>query len=312
MAKYIEEEIEEEIDPLEEEDEGDRGDNFDDEEEDTESIEEEDQEDSDEDEDEEVEEDEEEEDPTPKKEPRIPKSRLDEVIQQREDAKERNLWLEAQLEKLINASNKQEAPVEKEIEVSTFDFDKAEEDYISLVIEGEISKATKLRNDINKERRAEMLSLISNIESKVTSKAKQDSTATIEQERFDNYIDVLETKYPFLNSKSKEHNEEAVETVNTLLAGYISAGKTKTEALKLAVNKVAPFYNKEELPVKKSLGNKRTIEAGKKAAKAASAQPIKVKSGSTRSSDPTVNINKMSERDFSKLTDKELRVLRGD
>jgi hypothetical protein len=226
----------------------------------------------------------------------------------------KSVWLENQLEKLINASNKaQEVERVPEVVVSTYDFDKAEEDYISLIIEGEIAKATKLRNEINKETKLEMMNLIKGIESTVTSKAKNDSSAAIEQDRFDSYVDTVETKFPFLDSKNKAYNEEAVETVNTLLAGYIAAGKTKTESLKLAVSKVAPFYNKEEVVVKKSLGNKRTVEAGKKAAKAASSQPSKVKSTSTRASDASaVNISRMSERDFGKLTAKEKSILRGD
>jgi hypothetical protein len=303
MAKYIEDT---EIEEVEIEEEEDRGDDFEGDEDEIESTED--------DVESEEEEDEEEEEVPTKNEPRIPKSRLDEVIQQREDAKERNLWLENQLEKLINASNKsQESTRTPEVEASTYDFDRAEEDYISLIIEGEIGKATKLRNTINKERQSEMMNLIKGIESSVTSKAKTDSSAVIEQDRFDNYVDTIEAKYPFLDSKNKSYNEEAVETVNTLLAGYIAAGKTKTEGLKLAVGKVAPFYSKDEVEAKKSLGNKRTVEAGKKAAKAAASQPTKVKSGSSRSADASsINISKMSERDFSKLTAREKSILRGD
>ena len=137
MAKYIEEEDVEDVEDIEDED---RGDGFEgDEDEEMEA-----EDDSESTEDDEDEEEPEDEDEVPaKKEPKIPKSRLDEVIQQREDAKERNLWLENQLEKLINASNKtQEASAPAPIPESLFDFDKAEEDYISLIIEGEILDAS--------------------------------------------------------------------------------------------------------------------------------------------------------------------------
>lgn len=306
MAKeYIEDDqLEEEI---ENEDDEDRGDSLEDE-----DLEEDDNEDEDGEEEEDGE-DEGEEEETPKKEPRIPKSRLDEVIQQREDAKERNLWLEAQLEKLINNHNKTEDK-QIEIEVSTYDYEKAEEDYISLIIEGEIAKASKLRAEINKEQKADMMKLINNIESSASSKAKAESTGAIETERFNTYIESIESKYPFLNSKHKGYNEEAVDTVNTLLAGYVSAGKSKIEGLKLAVSKVAPLYDKTPSDTKQSLGSKRTVEAGKKAAKAASTQPTKFKSStSTKSVDNSdVNVAKLSEREFAKLTQKELRLLRGD
>lgn len=305
MAKFIEE------DALEDEDEEeleDRGDILETEDED--EIEEIEQEDG-EGEDDEDEADEPE-DTKPVKEPRIPKSRFDEVIQQREDAKERNLWLENQLEKLIGLSNK-EAEKEVKVEVSTYDFDKAEEDYISLIIDGEVGKAAKLRAEINKEQKLDMMNIIKNIESTVSTKAKSESTALLEDERFNNFIDTIEAKYSFLDSNHKDHNAEAVDTVNTLLAGYVASGKTKTEGLRLAVSKIAPLYIKDTV-TKQSLGNKRTIEAGKKAAKAASTQPIKVKSStSTKAVDNSdINVERISEKEFSQLTAKEKSILRGD
>ena len=215
-----------------------------------------------------------------------------------------------------NPNKKEETVASLVIPEHTFDFDKAEEDYISLIIEGEIAKATKVRNDINKERKLEMINLISGIESKVSSKAKSESSAIMEQERFDNYVNTVESKYPFLDSNSSSYNEEAVETVNTLLAGYIASGKTKTEGLKLAVTKVSSLYSDESSEVKttKSLGNKRTIEAGKKAVKAAASQPVKTKNSSSSkvADNEDVDVEKMSERDFSKLTAKERSILRGD
>jgi DNA-binding CsgD family transcriptional regulator len=308
MAKYTEEDQEDET--------LDRGDDFleDEEDEDLEEIEE-DQEDEEVDEEEQEEEEdevEEEEVPT-KKEARIPKSRFDEVIQQREDAKERNLWLEAQLEKLISLSNAPTAATPAAPQAPTYDFTAAEEQYVSLIIEGEIAKASALRNQIDKERKNELMGLINTIKSTASTEAKAESTAAIEAERFNNYIATVESTYSFLDTNSKDYNEEAVDTVNALLAGYVASGKTKTEGLKLAISKVVPLYKGVEKEIKVSLGGKRKVEAGKKAAKAASSQPTKVKSASTKSADSeTVDISKMSERDFNKLTKKELSILRGD
>ena len=292
-----------EDDQLEDEDEEneDRGDQLEDEDEDSE--EEVVEEDSEDEEDEEIEEG---------KPTGIPKFRFDEVIQQREEARERNLWLEAQLEKLIGQSNKQDEKV-TEVVASSYDFEKAEEEYISLLVEGDIAKASKLRNEINREQRLDMMNIIKGIESTVSTKAKSESVALLENDRFDSFINSVEAKHPFLDSKHKSYNEEAVDTVNTLLAGYVASGKTKTEGLRLAVNKVAPLYTKE-VDSKQSLGNKRTVEAGKKAAKAAATQPARVKSSTTTKSvdNSDVNVEKISEKDFSKLTAKEKSILRGD
>lgn len=307
MAQFIEEDVLED-EEIEQEVE-DRGDSL---EEDEDEDEVEDVESTKKDDEEEGDNNEEDEEVETKKEPRIPKSRFDEVIQQREDAKERNLWLESQLEKLIGQANKQQEAIVPKVEVSLYDFDKAEEDYISLIIEGEISKASKLRNEINREQEAKMMNIIKNIESSVSTKAKSDSSALLEDERFNAFVETVEVKHPFLDSNHKDYNEEAVDTVNTLLAGYISAGKGKTEALRLAVAKVTPLYFKPE--VKQSLGNKRTVEAGKKAAKAAAAQPVRTKNSATTKlvDNSDVDITKISEKEFAKLTSKERSLLRGD
>jgi hypothetical protein len=247
----------------------------------------------------------------PKKEPRIPKSRFDEINNRMKEANERNLWLEEQLEKLINQSaqsSKQVAP--KEPDLPKYDYDTAEEEYINLIIGGDIAKATKLRNEINNYRQQDLQALISGIKSEASDNAKSQSSQLLEKERFENSIATMESKYPFLNNNNKAYNEEAVETVNTLLAGYLASGKGKVESLQLAIKKVLPLY--EKAGTKVSLGDQRKTEAGKKAAQASKQQPTKAKS-STRTSDMgLVNINKMSDRDFSKLTAKEKSILRGD
>jgi hypothetical protein len=290
----------------------DRGDDFEgseDEEEQEDQDEEDQEEDGEDDEGDGVEDDEDQEEEPPKKDPKIPKSRLDEVIRQREEAKERNLWLEQQLEKLINQQNKKEEAAKPV--VPEYDFSAAEEKYISLIIEGEIAQATKLRSEISKKQQEQFLSLISEVETKATSKAKSESSEYIEKERFQTSIEIMESKHPFLDHKSKQYNEEAVDTVNTLLAGYIAAGKGKVESLQLAISKVVPLYTK--VVTKESVGDKRKAEAGKKAADASKRQPSKTKSSSERGSGfGEVNINKMSEREFSKLTAKEKSILRGD
>lgn len=244
------------------------------------------------------------------KEIKIPKSRLDEVIRQREEAKERSLWLEAQLEKLIN--NQQRSPEPTKPAEPSYNFDEAEEKYVNLIIEGETQKASKLRAEIDRARQNELKELIAEITEKATSRAKSESATVLAEEKFQDLVVNFENKYKFLDADADDYNEEAVDTVNTLLAGYVAAGKSKAEGLKLAVNKVAPLYVKAA-ETKQSLGNKRKVEAGKKAAQAANSQPLKTKSVSTRQVDKeTVNVSKMSEREFNQLTEKEKRILRGD
>ena len=199
-------------------------------------------------------EDEEEEVVPPKKEPRIPKSRFDDVNNRMKDATERNLWLEEQLEKLINQNTvQQKKDTPKVPDLPEYDYDAAEEQYISLIIEGEVGKATKLRNEINVTRQKELVALIASIENKSAESAKSQSFLLLEKERFENSITNMESKYPFLNHKDKAYNEEAVETVNTLLAGYLASGKGKVESLQLAIKKALPLYEKK-ITTKTTLG----------------------------------------------------------
>lgn len=294
----------------EEEESQDRGDNLEDEELEDQDESEDEAEETDDDESEEADEDEDEEEyeeEAPQKNTRVPKARLDEVIRQREEARERSEWLETQLEKLI--SSKVETPVAPK---PAYDFEVAEEEYVALIIQGEVAKASKLRREIDAARKDEFQSLLDQVKDSAKQEAKSESSSAIEQERFETAVVNFENKYKFLNYELPEYNEEAVDTVNTLMSGYVSAGKSKAEALKLAVNKVAPLYSKVS-PEKPTLGNKRKVEAGRKAVKAANSQPSKTKSVSTRQVDAeTVDVKKMSEKDFSKLTAKEKSILRGD
>lgn len=299
----------------------DRGDNLpeDEVEEDTEEDEvEEDEVEEDNEEDEVEEEDTEEPLPVitkPSKNIKVPKSRLDQVLAQVEEERNRSAWLEEQLATLISSQNKIHTSKEVvEPPKITYDFESAEENYISLVINGEVDKAKKLRAEIDSNRRQELLNLVKTVQEEATTKATQASTEVIESERFTSLINTLRSTYSFLDHETDDYNEEAVDTINTLLAGYVASGKSKTEGLKLAVKKVVPMYVKEETtPSKKSLVEARTKQSTEKAVKAAKSQPPKTVSTKTSTVDITkLDISKMPEKEFDKLTEREKRILRGD
>jgi hypothetical protein len=296
----------------------DRGDSFDsdvddeDLEEDQEDSDDEDQEEDQEDlEDLEEEEDLEEVEEEPKqKDIKIPKSRLDKALRQRDELRERSLWLEEQLEKLIN---NQQAPIKEEIKVeATYDFDSAEEQYANLLIEGDTANAAKLRREIEVEKQKELRALIADIKKSNEEEVSNKIKTVTDNEKFTLLINDYENKYPFLDSDSDEANEEAIDTINTLMSGYLAKGLSKTDSLRKAVEKALPMYVKET-STKKSIGDTRKAASGRKAAQAAKAQPAKTKtSTSTKIDTSKIDIAKMSERDFSKLTPRELKALRGD
>jgi len=102
---------------------------------------------------EEIEEDTDDEDEEEPKEIMVPKARLEREKRKADELRERSLWLEEQLEKLIDLNNKNQSTSIKPVDpVVAFDFDQAEENYATHLIEGEATKASALRRQIDNER----------------------------------------------------------------------------------------------------------------------------------------------------------------
>lgn len=291
----------------------DRGDGLDDEEEDEEELEddeheedESDDEEEDEDEEENDEEDEEVEEP---KVHRIPKARLDEVIAQREAERERAQWLEEQLAKLIAI---QEKRTKEDIAppAPKFDFDAAEEKYLELAFSGEHGDALKLRKEIDRQRELAFEAKIKALKESTETELETKSKKVIDDERFKDVLAKSESTYKFLDVNHKSYNADAVDTVNTLMRGYMAAGKSKSEALALAVKKGAPMYL--EPKDKKEISERRREQVSKNA-KAAKQQAPKAKGRGTREIDvESLDPSTLTEKDWKSLTPKQKAKLRGD
>ena len=318
MAK--ETEYDEEFDTEEEEDRGDDFETSEDEDEEAneeeENLEDEDEEvdedsndeDSDDDKDADEEEDEDEEDTS---DTRIPKARLDQVIEQREREKERSAWLEQQLEKIIEQNSRDKAPVyEEEEEEEPFDYDAAEAKYAELLMEGESVKAAKVRALVNTSRQQDIETLIAKATEGATKSATSKSSELYENGKFEDLIGVYEAKHTFLNVDHDDFDEELVDTINVLISGYVASGKTKREGLRLAIAKSLPTQTEE--PKKKKLGGKRVKASRKKNADASNNQPPKTRSAKQINSTATTDVSKMSDKQYNNLTQKEKRALRGD
>lgn len=248
---------------------------------------------------------EEEEEDTPEEDPRITR-----LLEQAEASKERNAWLEDQLTKLIDQGKTKVTAPEEPKEV--YDFSAKEEEYISLIIEGEIAKASKLRSQIDSAKTSELLAAIRGETKASAAESIAEAKSLIEGEKFSKAVEVLEEKYPFFNPDHKSYNAEAVDTANSLMNGFIAKGDSRTEALKKAVARITPFYG-TTIESKKGLGNERTGKAGKIAADAASRQPPKTSGIKTSGASPTAkSLSQYTDKEFAKLTSAELRELRGD
>lgn len=301
---YDDEEEDEELEEHEDdEDEEEDADEESDEESDEEEVDEEDDDEEEGDEDEEDDEDDDE-------GPRIPRSRLNEVIKQREEQKEEVRWLKEQLQLVLATGGKKATEAEVQADEPEFDFDNAEDTYIDLVLDGDKEQARKLRQQIDNERAKSIQKQIAKVSEDASNVATTKAAEFEENQKYTAVLTSALEKYSFLNDKSKAYNATAVKMANRVMQGYLAEGDSKDEALRKAVKDIVPLYDK---PASTSKG--RDKAARTKAAKAAKQQPTSP-SRSTASKGKrdvgTLRVDKMTEKAFNSLTAKEKAALRGD
>lgn len=312
MGSKILEEDYEDLEDIEEdeEEEEDRGDVIiDDDEDDEDELEEEEEDGEEEADDEEDEEEDDEDDGADEEEEdsRIPRSRLNQVIQQREAEKERVKWLEDQLETLIKAQTAKETPATAP--ETKYDFDQAESQYIEKILEGDVESAQKIRAEINKQRDSEYHKQIETIKDSLKNSSLEETTKALDDAKFKEALADATSKYSFLNDRSKSYDEKAVRMANSLMASYVQEGLSKTEALNKAIKDVSPLFDKGTSKTKE-----RTTEARKKAVRASKSQPPEslAKGGKRTRNLENIDIGKVPEKVFNSLSKKELAKLRGD
>lgn len=247
---------------------------------------------------------------------RIPLSRLNKALAKNKQAAEaleaeqnRTRWLEQRIEEMIAAK---QLPEKDEPVAEPFDFVEAEKNYINLILEGESDKAIELRAEIEEER----YNILKEDIASTKDETRTERMAEKEQEAFSVAVDNFENKYPFMDNDHDDYNEEAVDTTNALMQGFMADGKTsRADALAKAVERVAPMYDKKES--KTGLGGKKNTardkETRKKNLKVMKQTPPKNrgKQRKDRSVDD-VKPSELSSKEFNSLTKKEKAILRGD
>lgn len=310
---------------LEEDEVVDRGDNFDELQEEEETSEEEVDEEEDEEDPEEEEEDsesegdedeDEEEDEDDEEEPRIPRSRLNQVIEQREAERERAEWLEDQLASLIELQKQNlQNQIPKEEPKPKLNVRAKIKEAQEALLEGDLEKNAEILLEIEEARMAEITEAVKGARESATKEAKTEATASLEDARFERVIDKATQDFAFLDDESDDYDESAVKLVNSVMAGKVAMGTAKSTALKEALSEVTPmFVQKREAP-KETLGKKRTTAARRKAAKASQQQPPETRraaKGKAARDLDKIDITKMSEAEYNKLTLRERKALRGD
>lgn len=250
-----------------------------------------------------------------KKDPVIPKARFDEVNRK---AREREAALQARIAELEKQATKEvavqdAAKLEKEVE-------DLEEEYQKLLDDGKTDKAKEVMRQIRlKERQI--------VTMEAEHKSERARVQAIEQLKFDNLVEKLESEYPVLNPDSDAFDEVKVEEVVFLRQSFERSGLSSTAALAKAVKYVLGDAQKkpeakEDDEARDGIGSKKKVderrkEQIKKNIDAATKQPPKLgeagmdsnkKGGGIDSS----NVNDMTEEEFNALPAATKARLRGD
>jgi len=281
---------------------------------------EEDEEEEEEDEDGEGEENEEEEEETvdekdEKDTGSIPRSRLNQVLKQREEERARSAWLEDQLETLIK-QRAEPAVVEPVVpDLPEYNFEESEEKYADLILEGDAKEAGRLRREITEQHNLIRKHEMDAFKAEIAEDAKNTSDQGISNFSFESHRKSLVAENEYLDDASDAYNERAVKMANSLMASYIQEGKDKVEALTLAVADISPLFSKDETGQgKKVTKRSQKRKANKRAVDTMKSQPptSKGRKGNSRVDLDTLDVGTLTDKKFSSLTAKELSVLRGD
>ena len=226
----------------------------------------------------------------------VPKSRMDEEIARRRQ-------LEDRLAKLEESSKPEVAPEPE------FDFDGKEAEYMDAVLDGETDKAQKVRKEIRSAERDSMAKELRQDIHNTTNVTKQ-------QLDLDVAVSDMVASYPVLDSNSEQADADMIADANELMGMYADRGMAQADALRKAV-RMTLASNMPELLQPKAVGSKpalkkRTTDVNKKL-EAANKQPAKLagESAATRGND-VVDISTMTDADFEKLSDAQMKRLRGD
>lgn len=258
----------------------------------------------------------------------IPYARFKEVNDQGRADRERMLQLEEENARLRGS----QPPKKEEEKPKPYDFDGAEDRYMDAVLDGDKDKAKEIRREIRAEEKklneAESRASTDAAIAEERARAAQDREA----EKVQGVLVAAYEKYPFLDhTKAKTRNMEAIQEVIDLRDAYVMKGMPFSQAVDKAANVIGRAYAPAAKPGddkgkggdgkggddkgkggEMSRAEKRGIEQKQKNATAEERQPERMNGSGQRERLGQIDIEQMSDEQFSKLTKEELSELRGD
>ena len=221
----------------------------------------------------------------------IPKSRYDEEMAK---MKAKYEALEAQV-KTQPAAQREDPSVKWRTELEDL-----EDKYEEALLDGDKATAKQLRTQ-----RRQLQNKLEAYQAQATTNTA--TSASQEAATFNATVSQYEAKYPQLDSNSPTYDQTLTEDVLTMMAGYISNGKSRAEALKLSVKRLVP-----DAPAQNA--NQRGTEARRKALIAQNRQPPSSPGlgGVPTADEFDVDVAGLSRADIAKMDAKKLSILRGD
>lgn len=243
----------------------------------------------------------------PAKSQSVPHARFHEVNEAKKEAERRNAELEAELERL-----RSQAPAPAETKQAArdpeFDFDAKEQEAADALFAGDTAAYKRIQGEIRTHERQEAtqiaLQQFEQITAQRTAVSLLQSTA-----------DRIAADYPFLNSESDEADAAAIKDVVEWRDFYMAKGDAPHKALEKAAKKVAPLYvadeqEKDGPPAPKVDGRRAAAVA--RAAASSAAQPPAGGGIGERAAAGKLDVEKLTDEQYAKLSDEEKRRLRGD
>ena len=234
------------------------------------------------------------------KPPMVPKSRLDEVL-----AKQKAL--QKQLDE-VNQAREEAAK-----DAPEYDFATKEAEYQQLVLDGEADKAVELRNEI---RNAEKEQFMFEVQAKMGQTVQQSQEMTELQAK----AAEIEANFSVLNENSADFDVNLQNEVVELRNAFISQGYTPADSLTkateytLAAKRPDLLNPQQEQPAPKAddkVVEKKKVANINKKLQAADSQPPAMK-GESAKGDKKIDLNTLSDDEFSALPEETLRRMRGD
>lgn len=231
---------------------------------------------------------------------RIPKARFDEAVQKErakaESLEKQILAQQDQINKLLELQlSRDTEKTQEQVEKTQENVDELEAQYAEALLQGETADAVKIRTKINKINQ----DMINKLVEEARQTAKAEAKTLSEDEKFNIVVSTSTAKYPQLDNNSEDFDEDLVDEINALAAGYQQTKKLSADkALQKAIDKLIKPVKEDVKENKTPISDKKKSDKTKKVAKEPPRAPAtKIKD----LSEDEIDWENMSEKEFDTL-----------